>query len=101
MRWFDNAWIVETCILALILKGDNYGYALAKSDHLRIVESSLYPILRRLTAKGYLETYSGEHKAKLRKYYHITPDGEKWLLAMKDEWKEFRDAVNSFIEGNN
>ena len=40
-----------------------------------ISESTLYPILRRLEEAGRLTVYSVEHRGRLRKFYHITPDG--------------------------
>lgn len=98
MKWFDHARIIEACVLSLISKNDSYGYELIKSNALKITESSLYPVLRRLTTKGYLESYSKTHKSKLRKYYRITSAGQVQLVQMKKEWKDFNNTINSFLE---
>ena len=82
--------MLEGCVLALLARGDSYGYQLVKdmSALMDISESTLYPILRRLEAAGSLTVYTVEHNSRLRKYYAITEDGRKKIAEFLEEWKE-------------
>ena len=91
--------MLDICVLASLLQGDSYGYMIIKdlSPHVEISESTLYPILRRLEEMRAVETYSMEHNGRLRKYYTITPLGERRIRVFLDEWKSMMD-IYSFIE---
>ena len=82
--------LTEACILKLLTRGDSYGYQLVREaeEVLSISESTLYPVLRRLETSGALRVYSIEHNGRLRKYYHITEQGQKRLEYFKAEWNE-------------
>lgn len=82
--------LLEVCVLSVLRRGDSYGYQLIKdiSPHISISESTLYPILKRLEAGSQLTVYSREHGGRLRKYYRITPSGQKKIEDFKAEWKE-------------
>ena len=92
--------MLDICVLASLLQGDSYGYMIIKdlSPHVEISESTLYPILRRLEEMRAVETYSIEHNGRLRKYYAITPLGERRIRVFLDEWKSMMD-IYTFIEG--
>ena len=90
--------LLDVCVLAAIKYKDSYGYQIIKDmkDYVRISESTLYPILRRLEEAKMLTVYSVEHNGRLRKYYHITDKGMKRLDDFTSEWDEIM-AVYSFI----
>ncbi len=92
--------ILDICVLASLLQGDSYGYMIIKdlSPHVEISESTLYPILRRLEEMRAVETYSMEHNGRLRKYYAITPLGQRRIRIFLDEWKSMMD-IYAYIEG--
>ena len=92
--------LLDVCVLALLSRGDSYGYELINklSDVIEVSESTLYPILKRLEGVGQLVTYSREHNGRLRRYYRITKDGQKRLSEFDDEWKEMQ-KINEFIRG--
>ena len=92
--------MLDICVLASLLQGDSYGYMITKdlSPYVEISESTLYPILRRLEEMRAVETYSMEHNGRLRKYYAITPLGERRIRVFLDEWKSMMD-IYTFIEG--
>ena len=92
--------MLDICVLASLLQGDSYGYMIIKdlSPHVEISESTLYPILRRLEEMRAVETYSMEHNGRLRKYYAITPLGQKRIRVFLDEWKSMMD-IYAYIEG--
>lgn len=93
--------LIECLILAVVEKGDSYGYEISQTVKLVAVikESTLYPILKRLESKGYLTTYSQEYQGRLRKYYSITAAGRAELDFLKKEWVFYRDTIDVIIEG--
>ena len=51
--------VIEICVLTLINDRDMYGYEIVEniSRVMSVKESTIYPLLRRLTAEGNFETY--------------------------------------------
>ena len=90
--------LLEVCVLAAIKKQDSYGYRIIKEikPYLEISESTLYPILRRLESAKLLTVRTAEHQGRLRKYYRITPLGQKRLEAFREEWREIL-SIYTFI----
>lgn len=82
--------VLETCILSAMLNGETYGYELIKniSPVVEISESTLYPILRRLEAGGYVSVRSAEHNGRLRKYYSITGLSREKIKEFLRDWKD-------------
>ena len=95
--------MMEACILSVLSRGDSYGYQLIKDMEpiMRLSESTLYPVLRRLEAAGCLTVYSVEHNSRLRKYYAITDEGRKRITDFMDEWAEVRRVYDFIAEVNN
>lgn len=91
--------MLEYCVLAVLTKGDSYGYQIIKdvSGCIQISESTLYPILRRLEKESCLETYSVAHNGRLRKYYRITEAGKQAIRAFLCDWEQIM-KVYHFIE---
>lgn len=73
--------VLDICVLSALERGESYGYKII--DDLRnvveISESTLYPILKRLEAAGFLTTRAAEFSGRLRRYYKITQSGLKRL----------------------
>ena len=91
--------LLDVCVLSLLRRGDSYGYQIIKdlSGCIEISESTLYPILRRLEGGGCLTVYSVEHGSRLRKFYHITPEGVKVIDQFLESWPEI-ERVYDFIK---
>lgn len=89
--------ILDVCVLAMLRRGDSYGYRLVKDIGciITITESTLYPILKRLEAGGMLTVYSMEHNGRLRKYYRITDAGNRRIQEFMEEWKELMHVYRS------
>ena len=78
-------------VLAVLsqLGSEKYGYSLLKllSDQgLEVDQGTLYPLLRRLEAQGYLQSVWKLEEARPRRYYVISPEGKKVLPKLKKEW---------------
>ena len=94
--------LIEFRILAVLEQGDSYGYEISQTIKLiaNIKESTLYPILKKLEASGFLTTYSREFQGRMRKYYSLTNRGVEQLVTLKEEWTLYTDTVNGIIEGS-
>ena len=90
--------LLEICVLAAIRDSDSYGYRIIKDmkPYVDISESTLYPILRRLEAAGYLTVRTETHNGRVRKYYRILPAGVERIRQFREEWRELT-AVYRFI----
>ena len=84
--------LLEVCVLALLCRGDSYGYQIIKdlSGCVSVSESTLYPILRRLEGAGALQVYAVPHNGRLRKFYSITPSGRAQIRDFLDSWEEIQ-----------
>ena len=93
--------LIEFLILAVLEQGDSYGYEISQTIKLiaNIKESTLYPILKKLEASGFLTTYSREFQGRMRKYYSLTNRGVEQLVTLKEEWTLYTETVNGIIEG--
>lgn len=93
--------ILEVVILSEIKRKDYYGYELVKaiSEHIDVSESTVYPILRRLTKDENLSTYLEKSSdGPPRKYFKITNQGIGRLQDLTEEWQEFSKIVEQFLE---
>ena len=91
--------LIEICVLAALLGGKSYGWALIKeiSEYVEISESTLYPILKRLESASYVTVTAREHNGRLRKYYALTPLGRARVDDFVNEQREMQKVFN-FIE---
>lgn len=94
--------VIELCILSVLNKKDMYGYELSEiiSKKVDISDGTVYPILRKLKADGFVKTYLSEESAgPPRKYYTLTELGKKSFREDAKEWLEFTKIVNKMIKG--
>ncbi len=82
--------LLDVCVLAAIKNKESYGYKIIKdlAPYVRLSESTLYTILKRLEAAEMLTVRTAEHSGRLRKYYSITDAGRARLEEFKEEWNE-------------
>ncbi|MDO8539066.1 MAG: helix-turn-helix transcriptional regulator [Opitutaceae bacterium] len=90
----------EPMILALLSKGESYGYAivqeiLARSQNqIEWTDGMLYPVLHRMEHKGWIKSRWGESDTgRKRKYYSITKDGKMILEKHHAEWTLVHDVL--------
>ncbi|MBR6959123.1 MAG: PadR family transcriptional regulator [Clostridiales bacterium] len=94
--------VLDMCVLAVLSKGDSYGYDLAEelSSTIQIADGTVYPLLRKLASTGEVTTYLKESTGgPPRKYYSLTDKGRQRLETDRQEWKEFTALVSGIIGG--
>lgn len=93
--------LLEACVLAVLSKGDTYGYVLTQSmkQVLDISESTLYPVLRRLQKEEFLQTYDQPWQGRNRRYYHVTDKGKEKCEQYKEEWGIYKQQIDSLLLG--
>ena len=94
--------LLDVCVLAAIKSEDSYGYKIIKdmTPYLRLSESTLYTILKRLESAAMLTVRSAEHGGRLRKYYRITEAGRKRIEDFKNEWEEIVSIYRFVTRGD-
>ena len=93
--------LLEACVLAVLSRGDSYGYELTQGVRqvAEISESTLYPVLRRLQQGGYLDTYDQPYQGRNRRYYTITPGGRTKHRDYLVEWLVYKRKVGKLLSG--
>src|SRR5437667_6132902 len=83
----------EPLILALLSKGESYGYALIQEikrlsgDKLEWTDGMLYPVLHRMEDHGWIKSRWAEvENGRKRKYYSIKKDGQQALAEKRAQW---------------
>ena len=92
--------LLDGCVLAVLSRGDAYGYILTQQMKARldISESALYPVLRRLQRDGLLSVYDRPYQGRNRRYYAITPVGRTQLDNRRRDWAALRDGVEELMK---
>ena len=93
--------LLDACALAILKRGDTYGYEITQEMKKAIVisESTLYPVLRRLQKEGFCMTYDQPYQGRNRRYYSITEKGEAKLAEYKKEWNDYVSAIEMLLSG--
>ena len=94
--------LLDVCVLAAIQDAPSYGYKIIKDlkPCIELTESTLYTILKRLDTGNMLTVETAEHGGRLRKYYHITPEGAKRIEDFKKEWQEILSIYRFVTKGD-
>lgn len=95
--------VLEGCILKIISSKQTYGYEISeelkKYGFAKISEGTIYPILLRLEKNNcIIAEYRESPNGPKRKYFSITPIGEKELQTFLLSWKELYNAINMLFE---
>ena len=94
--------ILESCILKVINNKETYGYEISqqlqKYGFSDISEGTIYPLLLRLEKNNLITAeYRESTLGPKRKYFSITPSGEKELEVFTNNWQELNHAVNQLF----
>lgn len=105
----DSGDLLQGTLGLLILKAlaveERHGYGIVRwiqditGDVVQIEEGSLYPALRRLEDRGFVESRWGLSENNRRaRYYAITRAGRQHLHADASTWMRFARAVMDVLE---
>lgn len=76
-----------------------YGYALMKrmaDKGLEIDQGTLYPLLRRLESRGFLES-EWQVEGSPRRYYQLSQEGKAILPVLKEEWTSIVTVMDDLL----
>jgi len=91
-----------TAVLKLLSSNERYGYELVKlleqrsAGVLAMGQSTLYPLLYNLEAKGLITSRTEETSAdsnRPRKYYRLTDNGRRQLAVEEEQWQALSVAM--------
>jgi PadR family transcriptional regulator, regulatory protein PadR len=90
-------------VLAVLsqLDEEQYGYSLLKllsEQGLELDQGTLYPLLRRLEAQGLLSSDWNTEGSRPRRYYVISPEGQKVLPRLKEEWNSIVSMMERMLK---
>ena len=95
---------LDLLILRTLLAGPTHGHAIAKhiqrtsEDILQVETGSLYPALHRLEAKGWIAaSWDLSSKGKRARFYRLTRQGRKQLVAEQSKWETFSRAMRLIV----
>jgi PadR family transcriptional regulator PadR len=97
--------VLDMCLLAIISEEPSYGYEMADKLSTRGLhltsEGSIYPTLSRMQRSSLIEGFfvEADGSGPPRKYYRISPEGERRLREWRDEWSSLRDGVDEVLKG--
>jgi PadR family transcriptional regulator PadR len=83
------------------LREEHYGYTLRQAlaaDGLEMEESTLYPLLRRLEAQGFLSSEWREEERRRKRFYRLSPEGELMLGRLLEEWRGISASLERIIQ---
>lgn len=91
-----------TAVLRLLSSREMYGYQLVETlatqteGVLAMGQSTLYPLLYNLEAKGLIEaTWHEADNGRERKYYRLTTKGKRKLKADTEQWRALTGAMQA------
>ena len=99
---------MELLLLSLLEDQPRHGYEIGRQieeksgGRLQFRVSSLYPVLCRMEDRGWIKGYWVEKPGeRRRRFYQLTPNGQKALAEQRETWEEFKTALNLILESNN
>jgi PadR family transcriptional regulator PadR len=88
-------------VLRLLAGGEKYGYELVQllekrsAGVLAMGQSTLYPLLYNLQAKGLISARIDRTGPRPRKYYRLTDKGKRQLAAKSEQWRALAAAMGN------
>jgi PadR family transcriptional regulator PadR len=90
-----------TAVMKMLSGGEKYGYQLveALAQHsngvLEMGQSTLYPLLYNLEAKGLVTSRVDETGSRPRRFYRLTQSGRRKLAEDTRQWRALWEALRS------
>jgi transcriptional regulator len=90
----------ELLVLSLVEDRARHGYEISKlietrsEGALKFNVASLYPLLYRLEARGWIQgRWVEKPNQRRRRYYRLTAEGREVLAAQRQGWRQFAEAI--------
>lgn len=98
---------IQLCLLSLLSEERKYGlqiiYELRERSNgfFDLKEGTMYPALRRMEEKGYLDSEWVERESGIpRRYYRITENGRSVLAEATEVWKDLVRGTRGVLRGD-
>ena len=95
---------LEVLILRSLQAGSNHAYGITRfleqqsGDEFAVDNGSLYPALQRLLQRSWIAAqWKTSPNGRRAKYYRLTPEGRKQLVAATSRWRRFVDAMSRVL----
>jgi PadR family transcriptional regulator PadR len=96
---------LELAIMASLASGPLYGLEILRRldrSSLSVPEGTIYPLLARLKAEGWVDSEWVEaERGHPRKYYRLTRAGRRHLLQMARAWSKFATTMDGLLSAVN
>ena len=96
---------LDMLILQILSLEPAHGYGIAQRleqisrSVVQVNQGSLYPALHRLEARGWIAaSWELSEAGKRAKFYRLTPQGRKQLLAEQSKWETFARAMGLVLD---
>jgi PadR family transcriptional regulator PadR len=106
-RWVSQLkkGLVELGVMAALGEDEAYGYQIVRRlsgvDGLAVSESTVYPILARLTKEGLVTVRTAASPSgPPRRYYRLTAQGQSRLAEMQGHWTSVRSSMERLLTGD-
>jgi len=105
----DSTWlsqmrkgVLELCVLAIVDREETYGYAvveqMGKTPGIEVTESTIYPLLARLSKDGLLKLrIEKSTSGPPRRYYSLSSNGKKRLRELSNTWATIVGSVSQLL----
>ena len=98
--------VLEGCVLAIIRKGETYGYEILsmmeEAGFEDLAEGTLYPVLTRLDKQGAIACRKAKSPlGPIRKYYSITAEGEERYQKFCKNFRKLVAQTENILDENN
>jgi PadR family transcriptional regulator, regulatory protein PadR len=97
---------IDILLLTIISKRDTYGYEIIQElkkhskNEYNMSQGTLYPALKRMEKKEFIESYWGESETGMRrKFYRITVSGRSELKRKLTAWEQITNLINACGKG--
>ena len=95
----------ETIVLAILHKGDAYGFEIYNTilertgELYELKETTLYSSYKRLEQEGCISSYWGdETQGARRRYYHLTEKGRQLYTQNMKDWEFTQKILNDLMK---
>ena len=90
-------------VLSVLAEDPQYGYLIlqrlreASRGQIELKAGTLYPILHRLEAAGSVKSRWDNSTGRDRKWYQLTPKGQRTLRREAEAWYAYTDCIQALL----